>query len=69
MEKVDSLKEVEFDYILIAVKREKMAEEIKKQLFEYGIKEEKIVWDKPKPFASFFVRKNEISQRSLYYKE
>lgn len=69
VEKVDSLKEVEFDYILIAVKREKMAEEIKKQLFEYGIKEEKIVWDKPKPFASFFVRKNEISQRSLYYKE
>lgn len=70
VEAVDSIKDVKFDYILIAVKPEKVAEEIKEQLMSMDIEEEKIVWNRPKLFASFFVRKNETGQRKgLYYKE
>lgn len=56
---VKSIKETEFDYVLIAVKYKDTADEIKRQLCDYGIAEEKIVWKVPKTFASFFVRRNE----------
>jgi len=66
---VESIKEVEFDYVLIAVKQKIMADEIKKELCNYGIEKEKIIWRPPMSFASFFVRENVVSQKKLYYKE
>lgn len=65
---VESLKKTEFDYVLIAVKQEKIAEEIIMQLLGIGIHSEKIVWVKPESFAGFFVRKNERIQKDLFYK-
>lgn len=66
---VESIMEVEFDYVLIAVKQESVAEEIKKELCDYGIQERKIIWKPPVSFANFFVRKNTVRQKELYYKE
>ena len=41
------LREIEFDYVLVAVKEKRIAEEIKRNLCEY-ILEEKILWKEPK---------------------
>lgn len=64
---IESLIGIEFDYVLIAVKQEKVAEEIRIQLMEFGVAREKIVWVKPESFASFFVRKKEFIQEDLFY--
>lgn len=44
---IDSLKKEEYDKILIAVKDEKLALDIREQLFLFGIKKEKMVWIRP----------------------
>lgn len=41
---IEAIKEVEFAQIVIAVVKEELAEEIKQELREYGIPEEKIFW-------------------------
>lgn len=42
--KVEDLKEIEYDYILVAVDKKELALQIKKELQDMGIAEEKIVW-------------------------
>lgn len=37
-----------YDYVLIAVFQEKVAEEIKKELAAYGVDADRIVWEKPR---------------------
>lgn len=59
---IDSIKESEFDYVLIAVRHKSVAEEIKKLLREYGIEEKKIVWEPPISFASLFVGESMANQ-------
>lgn len=66
---VESIMEFEFDYVLIAVKRRDVADEIKKQLCDYGVEEQKIVWNPPVPFASLLVNNNVINRKEIYYKE
>ena len=43
----DVLRNILYDYILIAVKNENTANEIKGKLKSMGIKEEKIIWEYP----------------------
>lgn len=69
VDRLESIMETEFDYILIAVKREKMANEIKKELRDCGIEERKIIWKPPVSFASIFVKKTVAGRKELYYKE
>lgn len=45
---VEELLTAEYDYVLIAVKQEAIAEAIKKELIYMGIEEEKILWREPK---------------------
>lgn len=66
---IESIMEVEFDYVLIAVKQKSVADEIEKELCDYGIEKRKIVWKPPMSFASIFVKKNMVGQKELYYKE
>lgn len=63
---VESIMEIEFDYVLIAVKGERVADEIKKELCDYGIEERKIIWKAPVSFANFFVRENIVNHKELY---
>lgn len=44
---VDELKKIDFDYIVVAVLQEQMANEIMCELKEMGISENKIYWKKP----------------------
>ena len=47
---VHSPKEIwnyEYDYIIIAIKKEKIAKEIRQELAQMGIAEEKILWRVP----------------------
>lgn len=44
---VDSLLTAEYDYVVIAVDREEMADEIKTELIRLGIDEAKLLWKKP----------------------
>lgn len=44
---VESIKEVEYDCILLAVEKEELAEDIRKKLLEMGVQPEKIWWKKP----------------------
>ncbi len=37
----------EYDYIVIAVKRKELADEIRGELIEMGIRESKILWREP----------------------
>ena len=39
--------DVEFDLLVIAIKRQELAEEITKELLGMGIQKEKIIWKKP----------------------
>ena len=43
----DAIKECEYDYVIIAVREEELSNEIKKELQEKGVVEEKILWSKP----------------------
>lgn len=45
--KCEDIEKFEYDYILIAVLRENVAEEIKSELLELGINEKKIIWLQP----------------------
>ena len=58
IDQVESIKEIEFDYVLIAVKQESMADEIRGQLKEYGIDDNKIIWKAPEPFIHFCIKKS-----------
>lgn len=42
------IKQCSYDYVLIAVYQENVAEEIRNELIDYGISPETIVWGKPK---------------------
>ena len=42
--------EEEYDYVVIAVKREALAMEIQKELVEIGIRENQILWREPAIF-------------------
>lgn len=44
---LEAMGNIEFDYVLIAVHRKKLADEIKKELEEYGINKTKIKWAFP----------------------
>lgn len=44
----NKIKDMEFDYIVIAVKEEKIADDVKTYLEDRGVPKEKIVWKKPK---------------------
>lgn len=44
---ITTLSEDNYDYVIIAVLENKLAEDIKKQLVEIGVKEEKILWKEP----------------------
>ena len=44
---VTKLLEVEYDYVIIAVSGQKMAEEIKLELVEMGIQKDKLLWEAP----------------------
>lgn len=48
---LESLGAVEFDVLIIAVKRKKMSEEIRKQLTDKGIENDKIFWSEPKLYG------------------
>ena len=43
----EEIGEVEYDYLVIAVKKKELAEEIRKELTGKGIQEEKILWRPP----------------------
>ena len=43
----ERLKEIEYDILIIAVKDYELAEQIKKELIEQGISENKITWSTP----------------------
>lgn len=45
---IGDIKHCSYDYVLIAVFQEKVAEEIKSELTTYGVNSDKIVWGKPK---------------------
>ena len=47
VQQIDVLTELEFDYILIAVFKETIADSIKNDLITMGIPKEKIIWHKP----------------------
>lgn len=47
---IDILKRIEYDYILIAIKKETLFDEIRKELLIKGIAEDKIIWGKPCEF-------------------
>lgn len=44
---VEYMKEVEYDYILVAVRQQKIYQEIKKELINMGISEDTIIWGRP----------------------
>lgn len=44
---VSAIKEIDYDFILVAVMKEKTYEEIKCNLIEMGVDEEKILWEEP----------------------
>lgn len=44
---VNRLKDLDYDIVIIAINKEITSNEIKKQLIEFGIEEEKIYWEKP----------------------
>lgn len=48
VDNVESLRKVEFDYVIIGILDEKVAVEIKNELLKEGIVEEKIIWSQPK---------------------
>lgn len=53
---VNELKDADFDYIIIANNDEGIAMNIKKDLQEmFGIDSNKILWEKPIPFVSYFM--------------
>ncbi len=62
---IDDIKEIEFDYVLIAVRQKNVADEIKGQLYNYGIEEKKIIWEPPISFANFFAKRNVVNHRAL----
>jgi len=47
VQKPKCLFECEYEYVLIAVERERLADEIKNEMIAYGVDEEKIIWLKP----------------------
>lgn len=47
---VEAIIEIDYDYILLAVEKKELAEEIKNELINMNISEEKILWKKPIPF-------------------
>lgn len=47
VESLDILSKKEYDYILIAILKQEVVDEIKKDLQKYGISNEKILWYKP----------------------
>lgn len=46
--RIEDLSKYIFDRIIIAVNDKNIAKEIKKDLFDYGLLKEKVIWDKPK---------------------
>ena len=44
---VNSINDTEFDYIIIAVAKKEILDEIKGELIAMGVQEEKILWDSP----------------------
>ena len=54
VESPDILSNLVFDYIIISVLKESVAEEIRKELLEqYQLKEEKVIWRKPEHIPIF----------------
>jgi len=47
VEPVSKINEIEYDYVLIAVKKKELFEEIKNELVADGVLEEKLLWKKP----------------------
>lgn len=47
VEAVETVKEVPFDYVIVAVLRKNVADEISKELQQYGVAREKILWNFP----------------------
>lgn len=53
---VDSLQNMKYDFVLLAVKFEHMAAGIKKQLLEIGVDEEKIIWLEPEHILDKYIK-------------
>lgn len=51
------MQNIEYEYVLIAVKNQGLAMEIKSELICFGIDAEKIIWLVPKSFSEIFVNK------------
>ena len=47
---VNKLREMDFDILIIAVKSEKVANEIRNELMHRGVEENKICWSVPEPY-------------------
>lgn len=47
VQKIDDFKDIDFDYVVISVLHENVADEIRKELLKKNIPAEKIVWYKP----------------------
>lgn len=43
----DSIKDYEYDYLIIAVKKKALADEIRQELIQQGVEDEKILWRAP----------------------
>ena len=48
---LEVLNTLEFDMLIIAVKKKKVSEEIRKQLADKGIENDKIFWSEPKLYS------------------
>lgn len=48
IDRVEIVKNISYDYIVIAVKAKKIAEEIRQGLIKLGVRDEKIIWQQPK---------------------
>lgn len=48
IDRIEALKNVSYDYIVIAVKEKKTAQEIRNRLIKFGVKDEQIIWQEPK---------------------
>ena len=66
VEPVESIRLVDFDYIVVAVKNKSIAQEIIEDLVQYQIDREKIIWEYPITIAEIFVRENKMGSKEMF---
>lgn len=55
------IKEVKFDYIIVAINNQDIADEIKKELVQsYGVRKDIVIWEKPISFWDYCVEKQVV---------